>query len=271
MCQVSEQRIWDAGIHDWEMALSGQDVPLSSSKAKTLRRHLEQSLQQLENNNPCFFTDGLPSNEHWRLFPEFRARTAYLDIETTGLQWPMDHITTIALYDGRTVRHYVHGQNLDQFKDDIQEYSVVVTYNGKCFDVPCIEACLGIQMPHAHIDMRYLLKNLGYAGGLKGCERQLGMSRQGLEDVDGFFAVLLWYEYEQNRNDQALQTLLAYNVEDVLTLERLLVFAYNQKVMGTPFEDALRLGEPDVAANPFEPDSKVIAKIREQAQRQSWY
>lgn len=45
-------------------------------------------------------------------------------------------------------------------------------------------------MPHAHIDLRYVLASLGYRGGLKGCERQLGLDRQELQDVDGFFSLI---------------------------------------------------------------------------------
>ena len=54
-----------------------------------------------------------------------------------------------------TIRTYVQGQNLEQFKDDIYEYDVIVTYNGKCFDVPFIESDLGIKLKQVHIDLRY--------------------------------------------------------------------------------------------------------------------
>jgi uncharacterized protein YprB with RNaseH-like and TPR domain len=50
-------------------------------------------------------------------------------------------------------------------------------YNGKTFDVPFIEKYFGIRMNHAHIDLRYVLKSLGYAGGLKRCEKALGLDR----------------------------------------------------------------------------------------------
>jgi uncharacterized protein YprB with RNaseH-like and TPR domain len=49
----------------------------------------------------------LPSREHWRLFGAFRNSTAFFDIETTGLQTDWDTITTIALYDGRSIRTFV--------------------------------------------------------------------------------------------------------------------------------------------------------------------
>jgi uncharacterized protein YprB with RNaseH-like and TPR domain len=50
--------------------------------------------------------------------------------------------------------------------------------------------------------------SLGFKGGLKGCERQLGLDRGDLKDIDGFFAVLLWGEYQRTGDQKALDTLL---------------------------------------------------------------
>ena len=50
---------------------------------------------------------------------------------------------------------------------------MIVTYNGKTFDVPFIEKYFGIRMNHAHIDLRYVLKSLGYSGGLKMFEQAM--------------------------------------------------------------------------------------------------
>jgi uncharacterized protein YprB with RNaseH-like and TPR domain len=106
---------------------------------------------------------------------------------------------TIALYDGKSIFTYVQGQNLDEFTRDIQKYKVIVTYNGKCFDVPFIESYFRVKMPQAHIDLRYLLKSLGYTGGLKGCEKKAGIDRGEMEGIDGYFAVLLWDDYQKTR------------------------------------------------------------------------
>ena len=204
----------------------------------------------------------MPSAQHWRLLPEFRDTLAYIDIETTGLSMPGDSITTIALYDGRQVRHYVNGQNLGQFVDDISDYRLIVTYNGKCFDVPFIKQYLGITMDQAHIDLRYVLRALGYSGGLKGCERQLGISRGELEGVDGFFAVLLWEHYKRTGDREALDTLLAYNVQDTVNLELLMVFAYNMYLRQTPFAGRYELSPPTSPVLPFRPHPRVVEEVR---------
>ena len=142
----------------------------------------------------------------------------------------MEHHVTAVLYDGRSIRHYVNGDNLDEFPTELKEYQLLVTYNGKTFDIPFIERFFSIRLPQAHIDLRYPLRSLGLKGGLKGCERQVGIARPGLEDVDGFVAVLLWNEYRNKKNVKALETLLAYNIRDALALHALMVHTHNEKV-----------------------------------------
>jgi uncharacterized protein YprB with RNaseH-like and TPR domain len=166
--------------------------PFFSAKARNFRAGIEESLDQVSRNNPTYFADRLPSNQSWRIFPQFMESTAYLDIETTGLDSWFNEITTIALYDGKSIFTYVQGQNLGDFPKDIPKYKVIVTYNGKCFDIPFIESYFRVKMPHVHTDLRYLLKSLGYSGGLKGCEKKAGIDRGELEGIDGYFAVLLW-------------------------------------------------------------------------------
>ncbi|MBW1642466.1 MAG: ribonuclease H-like domain-containing protein, partial [Deltaproteobacteria bacterium] len=95
--------------------------------------------------------------------------------------------------------------------------------------IPFIENQFGLKLDHSHIDLRYVLVGLGFSGGLKGCERQLGINRGDLSGVDWYFAVLLWNDYIRNNNKRALETLLAYNIEDVVNLEKLMVISYNMK------------------------------------------
>jgi uncharacterized protein YprB with RNaseH-like and TPR domain len=99
-------------------------------------------------------------------------------------------------------------------------------------------------MDHVHIDLRYVLASLGYRGGLKGCERMLGIDRGDLEGIDGYFAVLLWDDFKRKGNQKALDTLLAYNTLDVVNLETLMVAAYNGKLTDTPFLLTHQLSTP---------------------------
>lgn len=260
----TEQRLWDAGIHSWQAACEGSSIVLPAHRAESVTRYARESIRRLASNDPRYFYDRLPTNQHWRLFPEFRHSVAYLDIETTGLGPPADYITTIALYDGKSIRHYVRDDNLEQFTEDIEDYALIVTYSGKTFDVPFIRYYFGIPMNHAHIDLRYVLASLGYKGGLKGCEKSLGLDRGELDGIDGYFAVLLWHDYLNNDNRGALDTLLAYNIEDVVNLETLMVLAYNMKVQGTVFGKSHNLPAPAIPEIPFKPDMRTVERIRRQ-------
>jgi uncharacterized protein len=257
----TEQRLWASGIECWEALRRSSAVPLSRKKAESLARHIDESFASLEKNDPNYFAGLLPTAQHWRLFRDFQRSIAYLDIETTGLN-QYDSITTVVIYDGQSIRHYVRNENLDDFKEDIRKYAAIVTYNGKCFDVPFLERSFGIRMSQAHIDLRYVLKSLGYSGGLKGCERQLGIDRKELSDVDGFFAVLLWNDFRRNKNQKALETLLAYNTCDVVNLEALMVIAYNMKLRETPFGASHQLSVPPPPPVPFKADRETIDRLR---------
>ncbi len=252
-----ERNLWGSGILSWD-CLGGEPQPVKHVHLKSL---LAESVSELSKGNPRYFADLLPAREHWRLFTEFRDSTAYLDIETNGLGGPGACITTISLYDGKSIYCYVKGKNLDDFKADIKKYNVLVTFNGRCFDIPFIESYLGIHIDHAHIDLRFVLKDLGFAGGLKNCEKKLGLERGDLDGVDGYFAVLLWKEFKRNKNQKALETLLAYNILDVINLEPLMVVAYNLKLAGTPFQKSRRLPMPLSPEPPFKADARTIKKI----------
>jgi hypothetical protein len=263
---ITEQRLWDSGLRDWNEFSDDISIPLSGSRKYLLKEAIEESKRHLYQGNPGYFSKLLASNQSWRFFPEFRESTVYLDIETTGLDRYFNHITTIALYDGHEIKTYVHGQNLDDFIDEIYKYKVIVTYNGKCFDIPFIEHHFNIRLDHAQIDLRYVLYSLGFRGGLKKCERQLGTDRGDLSDIDGFFAVLLWDEFLKTKNQQTLETLLAYNIQDTITLENLMVTAYNLKLRETPFYDNLLIEESTPPVNPFSADLVTVDRIKNSSQ-----
>lgn len=260
----TEQNIWASDIREWDDLNSAIETELPaavSRKIPMMRPFIEESRKHLD-ANPRYFEKHLPSTLHWRLFSDFREHTVYLDIETTGLD-ERDTITTIALYDGNEIHHFVSGQNLDEFPGIIQRYKVLVTYNGKTFDIPFIERYFGISLrEHAHIDLRYVLTSLGYKGGLKRCEKALGVDRGEVDGIDGYFAVLLWKDFMESQNPKALETLLAYNIEDVVNLEILMVIAYNLKVEETPFHREKLLPKPVPPALPFRPDRQTVERIR---------
>lgn len=253
---ASEQTLWQQGVFCWEDALKKFSGP--GKRHRAIRKGLEASVSRLAQGDAAYFSALLPRNQQYRLFGTFRKTTAFLDIETTGLS-PWDEITTIALWDGAAVKTYVRGENLGTFARDIRDYGLLVTYNGKTFDLPFIRSKMGLPMAHAHVDLRYVLGNLGVKGGLKQCEKAFGIGRGDLDGVDGSAAVILWHEYRKHLDPRALNTLLAYNVEDVINLEILMVRAYNRNLLSAGFNSPLP--EPGPAHNPFSPDPALLARI----------
>jgi len=71
-----------------------------------------------------------------------------------------------------------------------------------------------------------------------------------------------WLDYQQNKNEKALETLLAYNIEDVVNLETLMVMAYNMKIKDTPFIDTHEIPLPKLPEIPFKPDLATIDRIK---------
>jgi uncharacterized protein YprB with RNaseH-like and TPR domain len=257
---ISEQRLWQRGCTTLDDLQRNNAMPWLARA--TIAAEVAESIQRFAAADFEYYASRLPGRERWRLFFEARISCAYVDIVTTGLGSFAD-ITTVAIYDGRCVHTFVAGQNLDEVPAVLKRFDLLVTYNGASFDIPILEHWFGIRLTKAHIDLRHVLASLGLKGGLKGVERRLGLERRGMEELDGYFAVLLWHEYQRTSDPAVLHTLLAYNAQDVLNLEYLMVEAYNRKVALTPFTHLVQ-PRPTTIANPFTPDAEVIARLRRQ-------
>ena len=154
-----------------------------------------------------------------------RLAEAYVDIETTGLARFSDYITVIGIYrcDGgnrrliQLVGEVVTGDNLVRA---VKGVDTIYTYNGTRFDLPFIDACLGVDLgvEFRHHDLMYDCWRNNLYGGFKAVERQLGIPRQ-LQGIGGFEAVMLWWRYRNHGDRNALALLLQYNREDVVNLK----------------------------------------------------
>jgi uncharacterized protein len=232
IAQAGERRLWETGLLCWDDLDGEAGARLGARRRESVRRSLEHSRAALAAGDARFFLDGLRGPAAARLLPDFRDRIGYVDIETTGLSAWSD-ITTIALYGDGVLRLYVRGHNLEDFASDVRRFDVLVTYNGTRFDLPFLRRAFGDVLPAGHIDLCPVLRSLGYTGGLKRCERQLGVKRQVPVDLDGCWAVAAWYRHRTGNRD-ALVELLRYNAQDALSLEQLLVYVYNKSMDGHP-------------------------------------
>jgi uncharacterized protein YprB with RNaseH-like and TPR domain len=176
-----------------------------------------------------FFKDRLSSGDMWRVYDAFKQKVVYLDIETSGGYLGMDEITVIGIYDGLSVQSFVNGSNLNEFEIAIAQYDLVITFNGTTFDLPFIRRWFpNIYLPPAHIDLCFLLRRLGYRGGLKKIEKDIGLSRDPeIDGLNGYDAVLLWKAYQWGEQG-ALDRLLQYNAADIVNLKPLMERGYGE-------------------------------------------
>ncbi len=227
---ATEQRIWNCGIRRWEDLLQNCEViNLSGTRKRVLLSGVEESIEQLALGNHVFFAKHLLQRYHWRAYQDFKEKTAYVDIETTGLS-PHDDITIIGIYNGKETRTYIKGVNLEEAQAELAKYKQLVTFNGARFDLPFIEREFSGFFNHLHTDLLYPLKRLGYSGGLKKIECMLGIERsEETSGLTGFDAVRLWNMHRRG-DEEALDMLIRYNAEDVENLERIMEMMFPRMV-----------------------------------------
>ena len=152
---------------------------------------------------------------------------AFIDIETTGLSPWESEITVIGFYicsgvESRSVQLVGRDITRTEVLAILEGVDTIYTYNGARFDLPFIYQHLGINLAemYDHCDLMFQCWRNDLRGGLKGVEKQLGISRAS-EGVDGREAIRLWNRYLYSADLEALETLLRYNLEDVVNLKTL--------------------------------------------------
>lgn len=204
-----------------------------------LKAQVLESKSRLKDKDHNYFSQRLGLKHSWRAYESFKDSCICLDIETTGLSSQTDKVTTVCIYDGFEPTSYVLGDNLESLAEDVSGYKMLITYNGARFDIPFLEANLGIEFNHIHLDLMYPLHQLGYYGGLKKVESDLGLTRA-TDGIDGKDAVRLWNAYEAGDDltlkgqeltpEESLKLLVKYNEEDTVNLLTLAEFTV--KMMG---------------------------------------
>ncbi len=86
-------------------------INLPHGKMDKIRRWLDVCAEHLDRKDARFFADLMPRSELWRLYPEFKHKTAFVDIETAGLSPYYDKITLVGICDGRDYKAYIAGHN----------------------------------------------------------------------------------------------------------------------------------------------------------------
>jgi uncharacterized protein YprB with RNaseH-like and TPR domain len=172
-------------------------------------------------------------------------RAVFLDTETTGLAGGTGtaaFLVGVAFLDGDRfrVRQYFmrdypeEAAMLRGLAEDLRGFKHLVTYNGRTFDAPLLEARYRLNRePYpladwAHLDLLHPARRL-WKERLESCRLQfletelLGVHRYG--DVPGADIPRIYFDYVRSRDARALAGVLEHNRLDVLSLAALAVLA----------------------------------------------
>lgn len=229
---------------DLESAVSGEETAFGSGafyriteSCRELGRGNGSNYLEILSDSAVFHDQGDPSLELLsRIEPD---RVCYLDIETTGLKSSPLFLIGL-LYkkgDGLVVdqlfaRDYGEEKALLEFISDyLRRFSLVVTFNGKSFDIPYIlerMALWGIEGFgfESHLDLLHLSRKV--VGGntpnhrLQTLERYLLGSRR-IDDTPGYRIPDLYHDFVRTGNAAAISGIIEHNRIDLVSMARLVV------------------------------------------------
>lgn len=170
-------------------------------------------------------------------------RAGALDIETTGLDPSRNKFILGGVYDAQT--HQLHqvlaesraeeADALAEYMDAMADLDVVVTYNGRHFDIPFIDTRLKkhpevstlscsylydldlYQVLSGHSPIRSFVPNLRQ----KTVENYMGLWDTRTDEISGAESVDLYDRYEATGDPEAEAKILLHNNDDVRQLTRL--------------------------------------------------
>ena len=163
-------------------------------------------------------------------------RVLFLDVETTGLSKYYDELTLVGWLSEGAYRVLVAGDDPEPLLSSLRAASALITFNGTLFDLAFLAKSFpGLALPKVHCDLRFLARRVGLTGGQKAIERKLGIQvREGVEDLDGGHAVLLWHRYLRG-DVESLRRLIDYNRCDVVAMRHILDEVLDRLVIDPDF------------------------------------
>ncbi|HHW18136.1 MAG TPA: hypothetical protein GXX30_04455 [Firmicutes bacterium] len=185
----------------------------------------------------------------------------FIDIETTGLLGaatiPFLVGTGKWIGDRFELKQYFLASReaeslmLTEVRRDLLEHDVLVTFNGKAFDIPLLNSRFVITaaglpfLPRTHLDLMNVTRSLGkhpaFGFSLKESVRRFtGLERK--NDIPGHMIPALYFIYERDGDISVLEPVFRHNRSDVLDMACLCrVFANFLQGLGGVFKDPVAL------------------------------
>ncbi|WP_336025406.1 ribonuclease H-like domain-containing protein [Halobellus salinisoli] len=216
-----ERSLWESGILTWG-EFDPARAPLGPKTGERVESFVSEALERLDDGDARYFGERFPSGEVWRFYENFRNEALFFDIETTGLDSRREDVTTVSFTRGGDTSTLIRGEDLtdEALRERFRDAPLVVSFNGKQFDVPFLEDNFDVSIDAPHLDLMFPCRRIDLTGGLKSIEQEVGIDRD-RPDLSGRDAVRLWYQYERDGDDDALDTLVSYNRDDTENLQNL--------------------------------------------------
>lgn len=229
-----EVTLWASGIRKWSEFIDSERIGRIDGEQKARMDSLLNYAYELLDSGDCpALGNMLKPREHWRLYDRFRDTAGFLDIETDGLDRDSE-VTVVTLHRKGSTTTLVNGEDLcsESLSDALEGVSMLVTFNGRCFDVPTLRCGFpDVDLDLPHFDLRFGCKDVGMTGGLKKIEGTIGLRRSDdIAEVDGLEAVRLWKRWRNNGDRGSLERLVEYNRADTVNLETLANVIYPRLV-----------------------------------------
>ncbi len=189
----------------------------------------------------------------------------FFDFETTGLSGGTGTVAFLAAIaqpdvDGCSVSQYFLSDYpgepafLEAVLADLPPGCTVVTYNGRCFDIPLLRTrCImnGMRMgSFGQLDALYLARRLWrrkHGGASLGLLEAKVLEIEREEDVPGALIPGLWLEYLRSGDDRPLRPVFAHNAIDVVSLAGLVARAARVFAAAEPLSRVSGSQEADMA------------------------
>ncbi|MBR4244704.1 MAG: ribonuclease H-like domain-containing protein, partial [Candidatus Methanomethylophilaceae archaeon] len=173
-----EKNLWESGILNWDDFLSADSVgcvkPSLKEKSDPI---IMQASEMLKDEDAYGLSELIPKSEHWRMYDRFKDDAAYLDIETDGLSRDA-LVTVVTVHRKNKTYTLTEGFDLDSesLSDALDGSKLLVTFNGSCFDVPVLRNSFPeVDFDIPQYDLRFASRKVGFKGGLKPLEIELGI------------------------------------------------------------------------------------------------
>lgn len=181
---------------------------------------------------------------HSRLFNQYfdGSRIAVADIETTGLN-PLNTAFIlgglISIPDHTSEQYFMEDPTMEpelltEFLRRLEDFDVIITYNGQAFDLPFIlkrakhhRLTIPQSLPYnldlymilnGHSNLRRFLPDLKQ----KTIENFLGLFSERQDEISGRESVELYFNYLRTKDPECREKILLHNRDDIHQLARLL-------------------------------------------------